>query len=51
MKRKRKQPELKRDKINHNHNQHCAVCGKEISVRMYRTLAGFCKECYKLYFE
>lgn len=31
--------------------EHCDICGNEISKQMYRKNAGFCKSCYKLYFE
>jgi hypothetical protein len=31
--------------------EHCDVCGTPMTVGMYRKYSGFCKVCYKLYFE
>jgi len=31
--------------------EHCDVCGTPMTVGMHRKYSGFCKACYKLYFE
>lgn len=39
------------DKHKRVQEQTCDSCGTGMTTRMYRKNEGFCKACYKLYFD